>query len=93
MDAAGVADYLQPVAAAAPDTPLLYYDMEAVTGIDVPLDDVLEEAQKRVPTLAGAKYTNADLATLTRGRCISGDGLQMLMGRDEMLIAPPRIGM
>lgn len=73
------------VASAASETPSFYYDMQAVTGVDVPLDVLLEEALDRVPTLAGAKYTNSDLVTLTRARQV-GEGLQILMGRDEMLL-------
>lgn len=83
--AAGAVDYLEAVSSAAPTTSAFYYDMEAVTGIDVPLDQLLEVAIDRVPTLAGAKYTNADLATLTRAQQVS-DGVQILMGRDEMLL-------
>ncbi len=83
--AAAAVDYLEAVSSAAPRTSAFYYDMETVTGIDVPLDQLLEIAIDRVPTLAGAKYTNADLATLTRAQQVSND-VQILMGRDEMLL-------
>ena len=81
-----VVDYLQAVAAAAPLTPCMYYDMPSFTGIDIALDLLLDEAGPRVPTLAGAKYTHSDLATLTRARQCCNGRLQILMGRDEMLL-------
>jgi N-acetylneuraminate lyase len=80
----GAVDYMAAVASAAARTPAFYYDMQAVTGIDVPLDVLLSKAVERVPTLAGAKYTNSDLAALARAQLVSGE-LQILMGRDEML--------
>jgi len=89
--AAGAVDYLEAVASAAPTTSAFYYDMAALTGIDVPLDVLLDVAIDRVPTLAGAKYTNADLATLTRAQQVSRD-LQILMGRDEMLFEALTLG-
>ncbi len=81
----GAVQYMADVTAAAPDTPSLYYDMTAVTGLDVPLDLLLEAAIDAVPTLAGAKYTNSDLSTITRAQQVSPK-LQVLMGRDEMLL-------
>lgn len=87
-----VVDYLEPVADSAPATPCMYYDMQALTGIDLPLDLVLEHARTRVPTLAGAKYTNTDLATLTRARLVGDGDLQVLMGRDEMLLGAMATG-
>jgi N-acetylneuraminate lyase len=78
-------DYLEAVASAAPNTSAFYYDMPTVTGVDVPLDVLLKAAMARVPTLAGAKFTHTDLATLTRAMQVSST-LQVLMGRDEMLL-------
>jgi N-acetylneuraminate lyase len=83
--ATAAVDYLEAVASAAPETSAFYYDMQSVTGVDVPLDVLLSTAVERVPTLAGAKYTGGDLATLARARRVSDD-LQILMGRDEMLL-------
>ncbi|MCH2135982.1 MAG: dihydrodipicolinate synthase family protein [Phycisphaerales bacterium] len=88
----GVLGYLQPVAEAAGATPLFYYDMPSLTGIDVPLDELLETAMDALPTLAGAKYTNEDLATLTRAMTVGEGRCQMLMGRDEMLLGALAIG-
>ena len=51
------------IASAAPDTPFYYYDIPALTGINLSPEEFLNEAPARIPNLAGIKYTNADLMT------------------------------
>ena len=80
------------VAAAAPDVALYYYHIPSMTGVDISVADFLEAASNRVPTLAGAKFTGADL--LDYGRCLDlqGGRFNMLFGRDEFLLAGLSLG-
>ena len=50
----------------------------------VSMEELLDAASTRLPTLRGLKYTDYDLMEL--GRCLSGNGgkYQILYGRDEV---------
>lgn len=86
-----LAEHLAPVAAAAPETPFYYYDIPALTGVALPMPELLAAAD-RIPTFAGIKYTNSDLAMLQE--CLAfGDGaFDILFGTDEALLAGLALG-
>ena len=48
------------------------------------MEELLDAASTRLPTLRGLKYTDYNLMEL--GRCLSGNGgkYQVLYGRDEV---------
>jgi N-acetylneuraminate lyase len=50
------------VAEAAPETPFYFYDIPALTGVNLSMPQFLALAHDRIPTLAGLKFTNTDLA-------------------------------
>lgn len=83
----GVIDYCEAVAAAAPKLPFYYYHIPSMTGVPLCVRDFLEQGAKRIPTLAGAKFTFED--TMDFQQCVELDGgrFNLLFGRDEMLIA------
>ena len=60
-DAGLLADTMAAIAAAAPETPFYYYDIPALTGLQVAVEDFLRLAPERIPNLAGVKFTNPDL--------------------------------
>lgn len=49
------------IAAGAPSTPFYFYDIPVLTGVNFSMPDFLERGRKQIPTLAGIKFTNADL--------------------------------
>lgn len=49
------------IAAAAPETPFYHYDIPSMTGVSLSMQEFLEKAETRIPTLAGLKFTNPDL--------------------------------
>ncbi|RUS73318.1 hypothetical protein EGW08_018929, partial [Elysia chlorotica] len=59
-----VVDYIEQVAAAAPNTPFYYYCINFVTGIYLNSAKVLELASKRIPTLRGMKFSSREILTL-----------------------------
>jgi len=92
---ASVADlvsFCTQVAAAAPELPFYYYHMPAMTGVTIPVADFMEQAIGRIPTLAGCKFTYEDL--MDYGRCLklAGGRLDMLFGRDEILLSALALG-
>ena len=91
-DAAQIADCCARIAGGAPELPFYYYHIPSMTGVRVAMREVMEVAADRVPTFAGLKFSDSDLADF--GRCVSFAGSQfgLFFGRDEMLLPALAIG-
>lgn len=85
-------DFFVPIAAAAPGLPFYYYNMPSMTGVNLPVDQFLIEGRKRIPNLAGTKFTHNNLMEM--GVCIAADGgsFEVLHGYDEVLMAGLALG-
>lgn len=85
-------DFCAPVAAAAPSLPFYYYHMPAMTGVNLPMVDFLRAASKRIPNLAGIKFTDENL--MSYAQCLNHeDGrFNILFGRDEILLSALALG-
>ena len=85
-DPAALTGYLVPVAEAAGTLPFYYYDIPRNTGVALQVSRWLEQANERLPTLRGVKFTNPDLCEWQR--CLNWENgrLNMLFGCDEMLL-------
>lgn len=81
-------DHHARIAEAAGDRPYLLYDFPPAGGVRFPMSEVLAEASRRIPTLAGVKFTTGDLLQLqlTMEIALEHD-LQVLFGHDEILLA------
>ncbi len=82
----------QAVAAAAPGLPFYYYDIPGMSGVRVPAAELLAVASDRIPTLAGAKFTNPDLAAYQRCLHAAGGRFDVPWGLDECLLAALAVG-
>lgn len=82
-----LADFCGHVAAAAPGLPFYYYHLPSLTGAAFPMRDFLPVAARRIPTLAGIKYTFEDVADFAACVAFDGGRFDMLFGRDELLLA------
>ena len=80
------------IAAAAPGTPFYYYDIPVMTGVSLPMPEFLEKARDRIPTLAGIKFTNADL--MAYQLCLRADGgaWDVPFGFDEHMLGALAMG-
>lgn len=90
--AAGLADYLAAIAAAAPKLPFLFYHMPSFTGFQVSMLDFIPRAIERIPTFAGIKYTHEDLFEFAQMIEAHGDRCDLIFGRDEYLLHALQIG-
>ncbi len=79
-----VADCLQQVASAAPQTPLYYYHIPPLTGVHIRMVDLLPLVEGSIPSFAGIKFSCTDLDDLVR--CVQSP-FEMLFGADEMLLS------
>lgn len=84
--------FFKPIAAAASKIPFYYYNMPAMTGVDLSVEQFLIDAKKEIPTLAGVKFTHNNLMEM--GACISLNNgeFEVLHGYDEILIAGLSMG-
>ncbi len=85
-------DFCAPVAAAAPKLPFYYYHMPAMTGVNLPMVEFLRVASKRIPNLAGIKFTDENLMSYTQCLNFNDGQFNILFGRDEILLAALALG-
>ncbi len=80
------------LAAASPALPFYFYDIPSMTSVTYPMTDFLEAAAERIPSLAGAKFTNPDLTTFQRILHMHDGRFDVLWGTDEYLLAAYVLG-
>ena len=84
---ADLIDFLEPIAAAAPDSPFYFYDIPSLTHVDLSMTELLEQVRERIPSFAGLKYTNSDVVQLKQCLDRFGETFDILFGCDELLLA------
>jgi N-acetylneuraminate lyase len=84
--------FLAPVAAAAPEIPFYFYHFPSLTGVTLPVIDVLAEADLHIPNFAGVKFTHFDLYDMQQ--CIEYEKgkYEILHGYDEVLLCGLALG-
>ena len=85
-------DYLEPLAAAASSKPFYYYHIPVMTGVSFDPCELMSEAVKRLPTMAGIKYSNPDLSVLLACLQFEDGGQDILYGMDEALLGAVATG-
>lgn len=80
------------VAAAAPRTPLYFYDIPVLTGVNFPAVEILEKAAARIPTFAGIKFTNPDFLQFQRCHRFAGGAYDIPYGNDEYFLGAYAMG-
>lgn len=83
---AGLVDWCEQVASAAPQLPFYYYHIPSMTGMSFQVHEFLQLASKRIPSLVGIKYTHDDIEDCKRCFELEGGRFDVLFGRDEMLV-------
>lgn len=89
---AGLVDWCEQVAAAAPRLPFYYYHMPSMTGVSVKVHEFLRLASNRIPSLAGIKFTFEDLEDYQRCLELEDGRFDVLFGRDELLLSALKLG-
>ncbi|XP_076440047.1 N-acetylneuraminate lyase-like [Babylonia areolata] len=84
--------YMKQVAAAAPNTPFYYYDINFMTGVYLNTSKFLELAASEIPTLRGAKISSRELPAVTDCTVAAGGRFQVLIGTDEQLLSALSMG-
>ena len=79
-------DCLQHIAEEAPETPLYYYHIPPVTGVDLSMIELLERADS-LPTLAGIKFSAPQFEDLKACVEYESGRYNILFGCDELLLS------
>jgi N-acetylneuraminate lyase len=87
-------DFCAQVAAAAPNTPFMYYHFPEITGVSIPAYKFFRLAisSKKIPNLVGGKYTSLDMVDLRRCLLIENGSLDILNGYETTLLAAISLG-
>ncbi|MCP4092709.1 MAG: dihydrodipicolinate synthetase [Planctomycetes bacterium] len=87
-----VVDCLSEIADAAPDTPLYYYHIPALTGVSISALELLERADQKLPSFVGIKFSHFMMDDLIR--CVNHEQgkYNILFGSDEMCLAGLAMG-
>ena len=80
------------IAQAAPGLPFYFYDIPVLTGVQFSMPEFLAVAPDRIPTLAGIKFTNADLMAYQRCLHAQEGRFDIPWGVDEYLLAALALG-
>ncbi|XP_064393979.1 N-acetylneuraminate lyase-like [Halichondria panicea] len=78
--------YLEKVAEVASSLPMFYYHIPVMTAVNLDMEEFLDAASSRLPTLRGLKYTDFDLSTYSRCLTTHGGKYQIMYGRDEQVL-------
>ena len=78
--------WCEAVASAAPAMPFYYYNIPSMTGVNLPVAEFLAQAESRIPSLAGIKYTHDNLDDFEACVRFGGGKYDLLFGRDEKLL-------
>lgn len=85
-------DCVAEIARAAPDLPFYYYHMPTITGLSFKMPEFLKAAKKRIPNLAGIKYTASTLNEFQLCLDYNNGSFDVLSGFDEMLLSALVVG-
>ncbi len=80
-------DYVAEIASSAPKLPFYYYHIPSISGVGFKMVDFLQAAEKKIPNLAGVKFTNEDLMDYGISLQYKKRKFDLLFGRDELLLA------
>lgn len=84
--------YIEEIAAGAPDLPFYYYHIPAFNGAYLPMVELLEAVDGRVPNFAGIKYTYESIYEYNQCRIYKGGKYDMLHGQDETILPSLAMG-
>jgi len=85
-------DCMAEIASAAPEIPFYYYHMPTLTGVGMDMVEFLELGEKKIPNLAGIKYTASTLHEFQACLNYKNGKYEVLSGYDEMLLSALSVG-
>lgn len=84
--------YCEEIACGAPQLPFYFYHIPAFNGAFLPMVQLLEAADGRIPNFAGIKYTYESIYEYNQCRLYAGGKFDMLHGQDETILPSLAMG-
>lgn len=81
-----LADSMAEIASAAPALPFYYYHIPSLTGVSMDMVDFLKYADKKIPNLAGIKYSSSAIHEYQSCLELENNKYDVLFGYDELLL-------
>lgn len=87
-----LAEFIKRIAPACDGRPLYLYHAPGITGVNLPMSEFVKIMLDEVPNFAGIKFTNENLCEFERCAALGKNRIQMMFGRDEMLLGALAMG-
>ena len=87
-----LADCMAEIAGAAPDLPFYYYHIPILTGVGMDMIEFLKYAGKKIPNLAGIKYSSSTIHEYQSCLEFDNQKYDVLFGFDELLLPALSVG-
>ena len=84
--------FLRPITESAGELPFYYYDIPALTNVEVDTAEMLNRAESELPRLAGIKATTQDLMRVQECLAVKDGAFNILFGLDEILLTVLPLG-
>jgi N-acetylneuraminate lyase len=91
-DAEILADFCARVGESVPDLPVYFYHIPSLTGVNLPMINLLKNISAKLPNFAGIKFTNEDFMDYQSCLDFENGKYNMLWGRDECLLSALILG-
>ncbi|MBQ2684499.1 MAG: dihydrodipicolinate synthase family protein [Thermoguttaceae bacterium] len=91
-DTETMAQWLIDIASAAPNTPIYYYHIPSLTGVDIDMGVLLAEMEKNCPTFRGVKFSDTIGHRFLEITQYGGGKYEALWGCDESLLTGFALG-
>ncbi|MCF0039807.1 dihydrodipicolinate synthase family protein [Dyadobacter fanqingshengii] len=87
-----LAECIIAIAETVPEMPFYYYHIPVLTGVGLPMFDLLKVLDGRLPNFAGMKYTHEDFMDFQSCLNFQNGKYDMLWGRDENMLSALAVG-
>lgn len=85
-------EFCAPIAAECSSLPFYFYDIPALTGVELSMLELLRKTDGHIPNLAGIKFTSTNLMSLQECLDFEDGRFNILFGCDEVLLSALALG-
>ena len=85
-------EFCAQVASAVPELPFYYYHIPVRTGLSLSMVEFLKVADKKIPNLAGIKFTHSNFMDMQQCMALHNGKFDIMQGSDESLLCGLTLG-
>ncbi|CAB4029543.1 N-acetylneuraminate lyase [Paramuricea clavata] len=91
-DVSSLVEYCAELTSVVPEMPFMYYHIPGFTGVNIKVEEFLEAAQHKLPSLVGVKYSHNDLYDATQCTLVGGGKYFVSLGADDLFLSGLALG-